>query len=121
MPRKSSNSAKVYYPELSREKLVEILRAGLEKLNLEEVKLAILFGSYATNRYTVASDVDLFVVVSDQSDVDQIYNKLVKNLEIRRLEPHIIRESEYKKLKAQGSKWIQAIEREGILLYGKTS
>jgi len=109
MPRKSSNSAKVYYPELSREKLVEILRAGLEKLNLEEVKLAILFGSYATNRYTVASD------------VDQVYNKLVKNLEIRRLEPHIIRESEYKKLKAQGSKWIQAIEREGIPLYGKTS
>ncbi|MFH1928657.1 MAG: nucleotidyltransferase domain-containing protein, partial [Chloroflexota bacterium] len=89
MPKKSSSSVRVFYPPFSREDLLALLRRRVpalgEKLPLKRV---VLFGSYATGRQTVASDIDLLVVYAGQPREDA-YALVKRTLNIRRLEPHV--------------------------------
>jgi predicted nucleotidyltransferase len=120
MPEKFSSSVRVYYPKIKREELIELLKDGLSRLGpMLKIKKVFLFGSYATNRYTVASDIDLFIITNEKISKDIAYNELVKKMGIRRLEPHIVKESEYQILKKAGSMWIRRVENEGILVYAK--
>ncbi|MEM4246411.1 MAG: nucleotidyltransferase domain-containing protein, partial [Candidatus Bathyarchaeia archaeon] len=51
-----------------------------KELALEKVTL---FGSYARSRYTVGSDIDLFIVFDDsRCTEDSVYKTLMKNLRL---------------------------------------
>lgn len=112
--KKYSNSVKVYFPKFNTEKVIkELSRCTAElreKLGLEKV---ILFGSYAKENYTVASDIDLLIIFDDKkSSEDEVYKGLMKNIKLPRIELHLIPK---KNLKAyEKSKWMNTIEKEGI-------
>ena len=118
MQKRFLNFAKVYYPKFKREEVVKVLRENLKDFRLkQDIRKAYLFGSYATKKFTVASDIDILVVVDDKVDKNKFYNILVKSLKLKGLEPHILKESEYLNLKRLNSKWIKTIENEGILIW----
>jgi len=65
LPRASFNSVKVRYA-LSKEKVEKVLSAYLSKLQKKyNLKLAVLFGSYAKGAYSFGSDIDVLIVASD--------------------------------------------------------
>jgi len=111
----SSTSARVFYPKLNQERIIEILTERLEglKLKLPLVRV-VLFGSYAKGNYTVGSDIDLLVVYEGKPR-DDAYAIVKKILGIPRLEPHIYTEDEYKSMGETLSK----MAREGIVLFPK--
>lgn len=112
MPRESSTSVRIFYPELSREDLLHRLRLRLpalaEKLPLLRV---LLFGSYASGRFTRASDVDLLVVYQDPPR-DDAYALVRQTLRSPRLEPHVYSLAEY----TAGKATLQRMERGGGVL-----
>ena len=73
--------------------------------------LVVLFGSYATGKYTVASDIDLLVVYSGERR-DDAYAITKNTIALPGLEPHVYTEEEYEKLKATIGKMIEG----GIVL-----
>ncbi len=113
MPRLSSGSVKISYPEFSQEEVIERIREGVSSLKEELGLLKVtLFGSYATGRHTAASDIDIFIVYEEQKcDKDEVYKKLMKVLNLPRVELHILSKREYEQMKS--SKWIEIIEKEG--------
>lgn len=105
---------RVFFPKHSSEKVINEIKKTIDKLSgkvaLEKV---MLFGSYAKNRYTVASDIDILVIFDDsRSTEDEIYKALMRNIELPRLELHILPKKDYELMK--DSKWIKIIEKEGI-------
>ncbi|MGQ9848061.1 MAG: hypothetical protein ACUVQP_11265 [Bacteroidales bacterium] len=63
--------------------------------------------------HTVASDVDLLVVVDGKKcSVDEAYRTLMMNINLPRVELHMLSEKDYELMK--NSRWIKTIEREGI-------
>lgn len=112
MPEKSSSSVKIFYPPFSREHLLAILRQRVPALREElPLKRVVLFGSYATGRQTVASDIDLLVVYAGRPREDA-YALVKRTLNIRRLELHVYAEAEY----AQVRTTIERMARDGIPL-----
>ena len=114
MQRRSSSSVRVFFPKYSAERVIGEVRKTIDKLSgkvaLEKV---MLFGSYAKKRYTVASDIDILVVFDDsRSTEDETYKALMRNIELPRLELHLLSKKEYEDMK--DSKWIKIIEKEGI-------
>jgi predicted nucleotidyltransferase len=94
MPIRSSGSVKVSYPPTSRAQLVALLRERLPALAaVLPVKRAVLFGSWATDRATAFSDVDLLVVY-DGPPRDDAYKTVRRCLDVRGLEPHVYAETE---------------------------
>jgi predicted nucleotidyltransferase len=66
-----------------------MLQESLPKLKEHlDLKLVVLFGSYATGRFTAASDVDLLVVY-EGPERDDVYALCKKTLGVPRLEPHV--------------------------------
>lgn len=99
MQRESSSSVRIFYPRISREDLIEQLKAKLPDLTKElPLFLAVLFGSYAKGNYTVASDVDILVVHKGEERTDA-FAKVKKALDIPLLQPHVYSEREYEALK----------------------
>ncbi|MGQ9514067.1 MAG: nucleotidyltransferase domain-containing protein [Thermoproteota archaeon] len=92
------------------EKIKETLSSLSERKALERV---ILFGSYAKNKYTVGSDIDIFIVF-DESKIaeDKIYKNLMKVIKLPRVELHILSKKDYELMKS--SKWVETIMVEGI-------
>lgn len=114
MLRRSSDSVRIYYPEIDSNSLVSILKDRIENLSGKlRIKIAILFGSYATGRYTPASDVDLLVVIEGENK-EEAYNEIFKNLKISNLQLHLYTLKEYEKMKMSGSLFIKEIEEKGI-------
>ncbi|MBO3800320.1 MAG: nucleotidyltransferase domain-containing protein [Candidatus Brockarchaeota archaeon] len=114
MLKRSSDSVRVFYPEIDRDSLILILKGEIEKLSERlRVRSVILFGSYATDRYTPASDIDLLVVIEDE-DKEKAYSEIFKNLKISNLQLHLYTLKEYEKMKASGSLFIKEIEEKGI-------
>jgi predicted nucleotidyltransferase len=110
MHNKSCSSVKVFYPPYNREELVSMLRQRVaalqEKLPLTRV---VLFGSYATGKETISSDVDLLVVYSGGPRPDA-YKLVRRGLKISHLEPHLYTEKEYDQAKAT----VEHMIRDGI-------
>lgn len=99
----SSSSVKVYYPRLSRDEAIRIIRKGLQTLSEKlPLRSAILFGSYAKGRYTASSDIDLLVVYEDPKRNDA-YSLAWDEIGIPQLQLHIYTVSEYEALRKFGS------------------
>ena len=94
MPTESSTSVRVFYPQLTREEVIARLKAGVQELerSLPLIRVA-LFGSYASDSYTVGSDVDLLVVHEGELRPDA-YRLIKQAMDIPRLEPHVYTERE---------------------------
>lgn len=115
MRKASSSSVKIFYPVLSREELVARLREKMPALReVLPITRVVLFGSYASNRYTAASDIDLLVVYAGELQPNA-YACVRRTLGIRRLEPHVYAESEYLQVKEV----IQRMAQNGIALYAR--
>lgn len=113
MPRKYSNSVKIYYPEFSREEIIRKLSVGVRELAREiPIKTAILFGSYATGYYTAASDIDLFIVVdSEKTGKDEAYRRIQDRLKLPNLQLHLYSLREYQELKRKNSGFLKEVSR----------
>jgi predicted nucleotidyltransferase len=75
--------------------LQQRLRILREKLPLTR---AVLFGSYAKGRHTIASDIDLLLVYAGENRPDA-YALVKRTLHLPRLEPHLYTEMEYERVK----------------------
>lgn len=114
MLKKYSSSVKVFFPRYSREEVVKEIYRCVEE-NRERLGLCkvLLFGSYARGNYTVASDIDIFIVFDDgKSCEDEVYKTLMKCIKLPRVELHIMSRREFEECK--DSKWIKTMEEEGV-------
>jgi len=110
MLKESSSSVRVFYPPLTREELLSLLRRRLPHLQVKlPVKSAVLFGSYAKGRHTVASDIDVLIIYAGEPREDA-YALVKRTLNIRRLEPHVYAEEEYRQAKMT----VERMIRDGI-------
>lgn len=115
MPKRSSGSVRIFYPEYDREKVLEIIRNSLPQLlKVLPVRLVVLFGSYAKGNFTAFSDVDLLVVYSDPIREDA-YKTVKKTIKLKGLEPHVYSLSEYKQIEKTIAKMIE----DGVVVYRK--
>jgi len=106
---------KVYYPKFNLEEIIKRIKKGLKKgLKKFPIKTVILFVSYAEEKHTAASDIDLLIVYEGPKRRDD-YSFFWDLFDIPQLELHIYTESEYKKLK--NSFMIKEIEKKGIILW----
>jgi len=118
MPDESSDTVKISYPQFSREELISVLDEGATRLS-EKLPLVcvVLYGSYAKNRQTAASDVDLLVVYLDPKKEDD-YSIVWDTFGIAILEPHIYTASQYANLIRQKA-WLPSdVQQSGILIFG---
>ncbi|PLV56744.1 nucleotidyltransferase family protein [Thermotoga sp. SG1] len=113
MPKRSSGSAKIFYPEYNKEKILEIIRKSLPQLLKElPVRLVVFFGSYAKGNFTAFSDVDLLVVYEDPFREDA-YKIVKKTIKLKGLEPHVYSLNEYKQMEKIISKMVEG----GVVVY----
>jgi predicted nucleotidyltransferase len=98
MPSEYSSSVRVFYPKFDRKTIVEILkqRVGILKKKLP-TSMVVLFGSYAKDRYTASSDIDLLIVY--HGDVKDPYSVAKRTLGIHGVEPHPYSEEEYRAMR----------------------
>jgi predicted nucleotidyltransferase len=108
-----SGSVRVFYPKFTQEEVFERIKEVASSLEGDLGLLKVtLFGSYATGRYTVASDIDILIVYDEaRCNGERVYRELLKGLRLPRVELHILTRNEYEQLR--GSRWIDVIEREG--------
>ena len=66
--KKSFNSVKVFY--LDKKLLKKKIKEGIKKIIREckEVEKIVIFGSFAKNRMTVSSDIDILIIVNSCSE-----------------------------------------------------
>lgn len=115
MPRRSSSSVRIFYPEFDQAYLLQTLSERLKRLDVELPLIrVVLFGSYAKGNYTVGSDVDLLIIYKGESRADA-YALTKKSLAIPRLEPHLYSEEEYRKMVGTINKMSEG----GILLFSR--
>jgi predicted nucleotidyltransferase len=99
MRNQSSTSVKVFYRPFSREQLVEKQRQVMPQLTRQlPFRRAVLFGSWATNRATAFSDIDILVVYADPPR-DDAYSIVRRVVNLRGLEPHMYAQSEAEALR----------------------
>lgn len=114
MRTRSYGSVTIYYPDLDREEVISRLRTGAkrlaERLPLERV---VLIGSYATDRHTASSDVDVLVVYRDPPREDA-WRVVLDAFDIPGLEPHVYSAGQAERM----ARPIGLMEREGrVVIY----
>lgn len=106
------------YPSLSRADVLEGLRKaaiGLEKrLPISRI---ILFGSYAAQRHTAGSDIDIVVVYKGPKRTDA-YKTIIEEVQLPRLEPRVYTEAEFEALKTTSPKFVELLTKEGLSITG---
>ena len=117
MQRKSSNSVKVVFAD--KDKVFRQLRRFVAELKRTrpEVESVGLFGSYATDTFGPASDVDLLIILrqSGKRFLDRIPDFIPDNLSVScDLFPYTSEEVE--KMKRDGSHWIRHVLDEAVWL-----
>jgi predicted nucleotidyltransferase len=113
MQQRSSSSVRVFYPKLKQAEIVQKIRKNLTALSEKlPVKKIILFGSYAKGNYTIASDIDLFILYEGAKREDA-YALSKKILAIPGLEPHVYSEAEYEEMKDT----IERMTKDGIVIF----
>lgn len=110
MPKRSSGSVRVSYPRLSRDEVLDHLRARVAELQARlPVTRLVLFGSYAAGRHTAASDIDLLVVYSGEPCADA-FAVVKRVVGLAGLEPHV-----YSEMEASGvAEVVARMTREGV-------
>jgi predicted nucleotidyltransferase len=115
MQNKSSDSVKIYYPRYSlREIREKIRKAGEELFKLGVVKI-VLFGSFAKEKATAGSDIDLLILARDQESKNK-FHEIMETINIEIAEAHLYTQSEFKKLKSSESWLAKEIEKNGVTL-----
>ena len=113
MPKGSSSSVRVFYPRTSRAQIVELLREGLPALAaVLPLKRAVLFGSWARDRATAFSDIDLLIIYAGPPREDA-YRLVRRSVQLRGLEPHVYSETEAEGL----APTLERMTRDGIDLF----
>lgn len=83
------DTVRVFSPPWTRAELIELLRRRIALLaSALPIRRARLFGSWAKGRATVASDVDLLLVVDAAIDAS-LYARVWKLLDLPRVELHL--------------------------------
>ena len=98
-------------------KLKKIYKEIAQKFSaINEVKLIILYGSYARGDFGPKSDIDLFILVSNNSVLENIQNAIIRIEEKigKSIQPTIRTEEEFKKT---DSGLLQNLLREGKILF----
>jgi len=99
MPKESSSSVRIFYPQFDREELIQNLKRKIKELASKlPLSLVVLFGSYARGNHTVASDIDVLVIYKGNERKDA-FAAVKKTLDIPLLQPHVHSEGEYVRLK----------------------
>ena len=113
MPEKSSNSVKVVFADKNK-----ILRQLADytikvKQSRPEVEKVGLFGSYATDTFGPASDVDLLIILRQNSKrfLDRIPDYLPENLSVS-CDVFPYTNEEIEKMKQEGTPWIRHVLKE---------
>ncbi len=117
MPAKSSNSAKVVFADKS--KVLRQLKDYARKLKRTspEVEKVGLFGSYATEAFGPASDVDLLIILRKSSKrfLDRIPDFIPDNLSVA-CDCFPYTSEEIQKMKQDGNRWIRHVLKEVVWL-----
>lgn len=113
MPNESSRSATISWPTRDREDLVASIQAALPALReVLPIQRVVLFGSHATGRATVASDVDLLVVYEGPAR-EEAFAVVKKTVSVQGLEPHVYTTAEA----SNRQTLLRRMTRDGIVLY----
>jgi predicted nucleotidyltransferase len=115
MQEKSSNSVKVFFAD--KDKILLQVREYSKKLkkNHPEVEKVGLFGSYVTDEYGPASDVDLLIILKSSSKrfIDRIPDFLPSEIEVScDCFPYTI--DEINRMKSEGNPWILHVLEEAV-------
>ena len=117
MREKSSNFVKVVFAD--KDKVLRQLKAYAKKLKRTstEVEKIGLFGSYATDTFGPASDVDLLIILRESSKrfLDRIPDYLPENLSVS-CDCFPYTSEEIDKMKRDGNTWIRHILKEVVWL-----
>ncbi len=111
MQKKLSDSVGVIWPKPF-EEVIRILKIFAKELMYRgDVREIWLFGSYATGEYTARSDVDLCIVLDDESDltysdISRIFYDISVELEGQF---HVYKNSEFKRMIERDSSFVKEI------------
>jgi len=112
------SQVRVTYPTLNRSQVIEKLnhaRADLaRKLPISRM---ILYGSYAQDRHTAGSDIDLVVVYRGKPREDA-YKLVIEEIRLPRLEPKLYTEEQFSTLILSSRRFADMLDREGITIRG---
>ena len=88
--------------------LVEVIKSALKD---KEITIAFIFGSIATSQEGARSDVDLMVIGQvNLRSLSSWLNKATEKIG-RDINPHVLKEDEFKKRKNQGDHFLSAVLR----------
>ena len=108
---------KVTYPSLTKTEVVERLRRASAILDQKlPLSMVILYGSFARDRYTAGSDIDLLVVYKGQERADA-FKVVMDELRLPRLEPRIYTEEQFNNLLTESPKFAEVLTEEGIRIF----
>lgn len=111
----------VTYPSLSRADVVERLtQASVRLKGRLQLSWVILFGSYAEDRYTAGSDIDV-VVVYRGGERDDAYKVVMNEVGIPKLEPRIYTEEQFAAVLASSPRFAEMLAEEGIVIFGEAN
>lgn len=117
MPEKSSNFVKVVFAD--KKKVLRQLKDYAKKLKQTspEVEKVGFFGSYATDTFGPASDVDLLIVLRNSSKrfLDRIPDYLPDNLSVS-CDVFPYTNEEIEKMKQESTPWIRHVLKEVVWL-----
>ena len=107
---------RVSYPALSKMEIIEKLKEARIRLRKElPVLRMILYGSYALDRHTAGSDIDLLVVYDGKQRKDA-YKLVMTSVDLPRLEPKVYTQQEFNTRVARSKKFSEILEKEGIVI-----
>jgi predicted nucleotidyltransferase len=115
MRQKSSSSVRVFFAD--KDKILLQVKQYSKKLkrNHPEVEKVGLFGSYVTDEYGPASDVDLLIILKSSSKrfIDRIPDFLPSEIEVScDCFPYTI--DEINRMKSEGNPWILHVLEEAV-------
>ena len=108
---------KVTYPSLTKTEIVERLRSASATLDQKlPLALVVLYGSFARDRYTAGSDIDLLVVHKGPERADA-FKVVMDEVRLPRLEPRIYTEDQFNGLLTGSPKFAEVLTEEGITIF----
>lgn len=117
MPKRSSGSVRVFWPDRDKQALLEELGQGSKRLAAQlPLVRVVLFGSQAAGTATVASDVDVLIVYQGEPRGDA-YALSKRAFAVPRLEPHVYSEAEY----AAAASTLERMVRNGVTVFERAN
>lgn len=119
MQKRLSNTARVKYLRIDKERVIKELKEYALSLKGETL-LVLLFGSLAKNTYTGSSDADLLIIVEDTplSPLERIPHFISSDLSLP-VEPKVYTKKEILKMLKEDNRWLKDVIATGIPLYQK--